>query len=119
MILSPTLSSVATTSVQSSWPEISASLTRGRGELCLLVGAKMASGLLLHALLSHRLWWLKLTALANMGDWEELEKFSKSKKSPIGYLVRQNRELFIHLGGGPREKRSQIQLIVPFVFQFS
>ncbi|XP_049635107.1 vacuolar protein sorting-associated protein 16 homolog isoform X1 [Suncus etruscus] len=33
-----------------------------------------------------RLWWLKLTALASMGDWEELEKFSKSKKSPIGYL---------------------------------
>ncbi|XP_076968454.1 vacuolar protein sorting-associated protein 16 homolog isoform X3 [Tamandua tetradactyla] len=33
-----------------------------------------------------RLWWLKLTALADMEDWEELEKFSKSKKSPIGYL---------------------------------
>ncbi|XP_040837666.1 vacuolar protein sorting-associated protein 16 homolog isoform X2 [Ochotona curzoniae] len=33
-----------------------------------------------------RLWWLKLTALANLEDWEELEKFSKSKKSPIGYL---------------------------------
>lgn len=36
-----------------------------------------------------RLWWLKLTALADLEDWEELEKFSKSKKSPIGYLVRQ------------------------------
>ncbi|XP_051039346.1 vacuolar protein sorting-associated protein 16 homolog isoform X3 [Phodopus roborovskii] len=33
-----------------------------------------------------RLWWLKLAALANLEDWEELEKFSKSKKSPIGYL---------------------------------
>uniref|UniRef100_A0A8C6D6F7 Vacuolar protein sorting-associated protein 16 homolog n=1 Tax=Moschus moschiferus TaxID=68415 RepID=A0A8C6D6F7_MOSMO len=33
-----------------------------------------------------RLWWLKLTALADLEDWEELEKFSKSKKSPIGYL---------------------------------
>nr|KAF6359287.1 VPS16 core subunit of CORVET and HOPS complexes [Pipistrellus kuhlii] len=33
-----------------------------------------------------RLWWLKLTALAALEDWEELEKFSKSKKSPIGYL---------------------------------
>lgn len=33
-----------------------------------------------------RLWWLKLTALAELEDWEELEKFSKSKKSPIGYL---------------------------------
>ncbi|KFO80912.1 Vacuolar protein sorting-associated protein 16, partial [Cuculus canorus] len=35
-----------------------------------------------------RYWWLKLSALANRGDWEEMEKFSKSKKSPIGYLVR-------------------------------
>ncbi|XP_074759768.1 vacuolar protein sorting-associated protein 16 homolog isoform X2 [Athene noctua] len=33
-----------------------------------------------------RYWWLKISALANRGDWEELEKFSKSKKSPIGYL---------------------------------
>lgn len=30
-----------------------------------------------------------MTALADLEDWEELEKFSKSKKSPIGYLVRQ------------------------------
>lgn len=35
-----------------------------------------------------RYWWLKISALANRGDWEEMEKFSKSKKSPIGYLVR-------------------------------
>uniref|UniRef100_A0A674D238 Vacuolar protein sorting-associated protein 16 homolog n=1 Tax=Salmo trutta TaxID=8032 RepID=A0A674D238_SALTR len=33
-----------------------------------------------------RYWWLKLTALAEKDDWEEMEKFSKSKKSPIGYL---------------------------------
>ncbi|KAK1798861.1 hypothetical protein P4O66_007145 [Electrophorus voltai] len=33
-----------------------------------------------------RYWWLKLTALAEKEDWEELEKFAKSKKSPIGYL---------------------------------
>ncbi|XP_057194949.1 regucalcin-like [Triplophysa rosa] len=33
-----------------------------------------------------RFWWLKLKALAEKGDWEELEKFAKSKKSPIGYL---------------------------------
>ncbi|NWH68977.1 VPS16 protein, partial [Geococcyx californianus] len=33
-----------------------------------------------------RYWWLKISALANRGDWEEMEKFSKSKKSPIGYL---------------------------------
>jgi len=34
-----------------------------------------------------RFWWLKLKALAEKEDWEELEKFAKSKKSPIGYLV--------------------------------
>ncbi|KAA0713395.1 Vacuolar protein sorting-associated protein 16 -like protein [Triplophysa tibetana] len=33
-----------------------------------------------------RFWWLKLKALAEKGDWDELEKFAKSKKSPIGYL---------------------------------
>ncbi|XP_005518015.1 PREDICTED: vacuolar protein sorting-associated protein 16 homolog [Pseudopodoces humilis] len=33
-----------------------------------------------------RYWWLKINALATRGDWEEVEKFSKSKKSPIGYL---------------------------------
>uniref|UniRef100_A0A8C8SA41 Vacuolar protein sorting-associated protein 16 homolog n=1 Tax=Pelusios castaneus TaxID=367368 RepID=A0A8C8SA41_9SAUR len=33
-----------------------------------------------------RFWWLKISALAEREDWEELEKFSKSKKSPIGYL---------------------------------
>ncbi|XP_015681384.1 vacuolar protein sorting-associated protein 16 homolog isoform X2 [Protobothrops mucrosquamatus] len=33
-----------------------------------------------------RFWWLKISALAEQGAWEDLEKFSKSKKSPIGYL---------------------------------
>ncbi|KAM4698131.1 vacuolar protein sorting-associated protein 16 homolog [Rhinophrynus dorsalis] len=33
-----------------------------------------------------RYWWLKISALADKEDWEELEKFSKSKKSAIGYL---------------------------------
>ncbi|KAJ8252797.1 hypothetical protein GJAV_G00205690 [Gymnothorax javanicus] len=33
-----------------------------------------------------RYWWLKLKALAEKEDWDELEKFAKSKKSPIGYL---------------------------------
>uniref|UniRef100_W5MDE9 Vacuolar protein sorting-associated protein 16 homolog n=1 Tax=Lepisosteus oculatus TaxID=7918 RepID=W5MDE9_LEPOC len=33
-----------------------------------------------------RYWWLKISALAEKEDWEELEKFSRSKKSPIGYL---------------------------------
>ena len=32
-----------------------------------------------------RYWWLKLRALAEIKDWNELETFSKSKKSPIGY----------------------------------
>ncbi|KAK2169318.1 hypothetical protein LSH36_11g09017 [Paralvinella palmiformis] len=32
-----------------------------------------------------RYWWLRIQALAECGDWLELEKFSKSKKSPIGY----------------------------------
>lgn len=34
-----------------------------------------------------RYWWLKLKSLAEKEQWEELEKFSKSKKSPIGYLA--------------------------------
>ncbi|XP_040295582.1 vacuolar protein sorting-associated protein 16 homolog isoform X2 [Bufo bufo] len=33
-----------------------------------------------------RYWWLKISALAEKEDWEELENFSKTKKSPIGYL---------------------------------
>lgn len=41
---------------------------------------------LLHLLCTlSRFWWLKIEALAEAGDWHELEKFSKSKKSPIGY----------------------------------
>lgn len=32
-----------------------------------------------------RFYWLKLRALAKAHEWEKLEKFSKSKKSPIGY----------------------------------
>ncbi|KAH6930577.1 hypothetical protein HPB50_014743 [Hyalomma asiaticum] len=32
-----------------------------------------------------RFWWLKIKVLANEKHWTELEKFSKSKKSPIGY----------------------------------
>ncbi|KAG8797121.1 hypothetical protein FRC16_009196 [Serendipita sp. 398] len=30
-------------------------------------------------------WWLKLRALTEMKAWDELDAFSKSKKSPIGY----------------------------------
>jgi len=32
-----------------------------------------------------RYWWSKIQALGAAKDWVELEKFSKSKKSPIGY----------------------------------
>ncbi|KAH0946208.1 hypothetical protein HN011_010546 [Eciton burchellii] len=32
-----------------------------------------------------RYWWLRLQCLAEQGLWSDLEKFSKSKKSPIGY----------------------------------
>ncbi|KAK8763267.1 hypothetical protein V5799_034125 [Amblyomma americanum] len=32
-----------------------------------------------------RFWWLKIKVLADKELWMELEKFSKSKKSPIGY----------------------------------
>lgn len=32
-----------------------------------------------------RWWWLKLKALAATQNWEGLEAFAKSKKSPIGY----------------------------------
>ncbi|KAK8870008.1 hypothetical protein IAR55_000578 [Kwoniella newhampshirensis] len=32
-----------------------------------------------------RWWWIKLKALAELRDWEGLEGFAKSKKSPIGY----------------------------------
>ena len=34
-----------------------------------------------------RFWWVKIQALAAAGDWDELETFCKSKKSPIGYEV--------------------------------
>lgn len=34
-----------------------------------------------------RFWWLRLKALAELGEWGEMEKFSKVKKSPIGYEV--------------------------------
>ncbi|EDV28331.1 uncharacterized protein TRIADDRAFT_20725, partial [Trichoplax adhaerens] len=32
-----------------------------------------------------RYWWIKIRALAQSRSWDELERFSKSKKSPIGY----------------------------------
>lgn len=32
-----------------------------------------------------RYWWLRILTLAESDDWAELDKFSKSKKSPVGY----------------------------------
>ena len=32
-----------------------------------------------------RFWWLRVQCLADQGNWIELEKFSKIKRSPIGY----------------------------------
>lgn len=32
-----------------------------------------------------RYWWIRIQLLAENFQWDELEKFSKSKKSPIGY----------------------------------
>ncbi|XP_055550218.1 vacuolar protein sorting-associated protein 16 homolog [Wyeomyia smithii] len=32
-----------------------------------------------------RYWWLRVQVLSQQFQWEELERFSKSKKSPIGY----------------------------------
>lgn len=32
-----------------------------------------------------RYWYLKIKALADIKDWDALEKFSKSKKPPVGY----------------------------------
>lgn len=33
-------------------------------------------------------WWWKIEALGRSGQWNELEKFANSKKSPVGYAVR-------------------------------
>jgi hypothetical protein len=39
----------------------------------------------------YRFWWAKLRALVEIRDWENLEKLSKSKKSPIGYEVKKKK----------------------------
>ncbi|KAL5009861.1 hypothetical protein ScPMuIL_012166 [Solemya velum] len=31
-----------------------------------------------------RFWWLRINALAEVGEWTELERFSKTKKPPVG-----------------------------------
>lgn len=37
-----------------------------------------------------RFWWLKLRGLVAKRDWGEIEEWSKTKKSPIGWEVRSN-----------------------------
>lgn len=32
-----------------------------------------------------RYWWLRIQVMSEQGQWDELERFCKSKKSPIGY----------------------------------
>nr|CAD7573986.1 unnamed protein product [Timema californicum] len=32
-----------------------------------------------------RYWWLRILSLAALSEWSELDKFAKTKKSPIGY----------------------------------
>ncbi|EDW82995.1 uncharacterized protein Dwil_GK22550 [Drosophila willistoni] len=32
-----------------------------------------------------RFWWLRILTMAEFSHWDQLEKFAKSKKSPIGY----------------------------------
>ena len=114
----------ATTSEQSSWHVTSAFLTRGG------LGQPAADGSwdhlpilqYLQAQLPRRLWWLKLTALADLEDWEELEKFSKSKKSPIGYLVRHGPSLcptFRQGSPGERTRPRDRQADGPFMHLFS
>ena len=85
------------TNRRSSSTETSEFLTRGETANCAVIGWLHEAVLTLTASwavigwrvpLSLRYWWLKLKSLAEKEEWEELEKFSKSKKSPIGYLVR-------------------------------
>lgn len=32
-----------------------------------------------------RYWWLRIESHAENDEWSELEKFSKARKSPVGY----------------------------------
>ena len=41
----------------------------------------------MHWSYSYSYWWAKIRGLADIPDFEELERFSKQKKSPIGYEV--------------------------------
>ena len=49
-----------------------------------------------HLTLSIRYWWAKIRGLADVPDFEELDRFSRSKKSPIGYEVSQCDSYILH-----------------------
>lgn len=42
-----------------------------------------------HKVPDRHFWWLRLQTMAEKGSWDEMEKFAKAKKSPIGYEVSQ------------------------------
>lgn len=42
---------------------------------------------MLEVIVTFSFWWAKLRALASVSNFEEIERFSKQKKSPIGYEV--------------------------------
>ena len=44
-----------------------------------------------------RFHWIKVRALAESRNWLELERFAKSKKSPIGYEVGTRVPAFFHI----------------------
>lgn len=56
--------------------------------LLLLNEVKLAENLRSeYKIADRRYWWLRIQCLGEKGLWSELEKFSKGKKSPIGYEV--------------------------------
>nr|CAD7262014.1 unnamed protein product [Timema shepardi] len=42
-----------------------------------------------------RYWWLRILSLAALSEWSELDKFAKTKKSPIGYEVNKHPMPFV------------------------
>jgi hypothetical protein len=44
--------------------------------------------MLVSSVILFRYWWFRIQSLSELGEWMELDKFSKSKKSPIGIEVR-------------------------------
>jgi hypothetical protein len=59
-----------------------------------------------------RFWWIKIKALARNKDWEGLEAFAKSKKSPIGYepfVV----GLFYRPSSGGAERQTHLLSLTP------